>query len=56
MLLIGDTIHDYETAKELNCNVVLVSYDHQNKKRLALNNVNVFDSVQELDDFFNNNV
>lgn len=33
-LIVGDTIHDYEVAKELGCQVILVSSGHQNSKRL----------------------
>lgn len=34
ILLVGDTIHDYEVASELGCAVVLVADGHQEKERL----------------------
>lgn len=34
ILLIGDTVHDYEVAKELGCECVLIASGHQSKKEL----------------------
>jgi phosphoglycolate phosphatase len=34
ILLIGDTIHDYEVAKEINSDCILISHGHQDEERL----------------------
>jgi phosphoglycolate phosphatase len=34
ILLIGDTIHDYEVAEEINANCILISHGHQDEERL----------------------
>ncbi len=34
ILLIGDTIHDYEVAKEINSDCILLSHGHQDEERL----------------------
>jgi phosphoglycolate phosphatase len=34
LLLIGDTIHDYEVAKEINSDCILMSHGHQDEARL----------------------
>jgi len=34
ILLIGDTIHDYEVAKEINSDCILISQGHQDEERL----------------------
>lgn len=33
-IFVGDTLHDYEVAKELGARSILISRGHQNKKRL----------------------
>ncbi|MCW8804831.1 MAG: HAD family hydrolase, partial [Ignavibacteriaceae bacterium] len=33
-LLIGDTIHDYEVAREINSDCILMSHGHQDEERL----------------------
>lgn len=55
IMLIGDTVHDYETARELNCDVVLVSYGHQSKETLKYCNTIILDTVQDLKDYLLNN-
>ncbi len=48
-LLIGDTLHDYETAKAMNVDCALVARGHQAKNVLLKNaGVNVYDSLEEL--------
>ena len=47
-LIVGDTIHDYEVAKELGCQVILVSSGHQNSKRLKALGVPVVEGLDEL--------
>ena len=34
ILLVGDTIHDYEVAKEINSDCILLSHGHQDEERL----------------------
>ena len=47
-LLIGDTLHDYEVAKELGCHCLLVSNGHQSKERLLKTNALIVDQITEL--------
>ena len=48
IVLIGDTEHDAEVAKELNIDCFLVSYGHCTKEKLLKTGFNVFDSVSDL--------
>ena len=48
VLLIGDTIHDYEVAKGLNIDCVLVSNGHQNNEKLNSLNIPVIKNLKEL--------
>jgi phosphoglycolate phosphatase len=34
VLMIGDTIHDFEVAQKMNCQCILVAHGHQSKERL----------------------
>lgn len=45
MLLIGDTLHDLEVAKELGVDCVLVASGHQSKKRLVKETEWVYDNL-----------
>lgn len=47
-LLIGDTLHDSEVAKEIGCNCVLIAAGHQSAERLKYTGLPVYAS---LDDF-----
>lgn len=47
-LIVGDTIHDYEVAQELGCQVILVSSGHQDSKRLKSLGVPVVQGLDEL--------
>jgi phosphoglycolate phosphatase len=47
ILLIGDTTHDFEVARELEIDCVLISHGHQDKERLMKHGVPVFDSFNE---------
>ena len=49
ILLIGDTIHDYEVAKSLGVNCVLISSGHQSKERLLKTGVQVFETLSEME-------
>jgi len=48
VLLIGDTIHDYEVAEALNTDCLLVSNGHQNNEKLKSLNVPVFNNLEEI--------
>ncbi len=43
-LMIGDTLHDYEIAKALNIDVMLIGRGHQSKLRLGKTGLPVYDS------------
>ncbi len=47
-LLVGDTIHDYEVAMELGCQVILLSSGHQDSSRLKSLGVPVVEGLDEL--------
>jgi len=48
ILMIGDTVHDYEVAKAMGADCVLFSGGHQNKTKLLSCGVSVFDSMYNL--------
>jgi phosphoglycolate phosphatase len=48
-LMIGDTIHDYEVAKEVGCKCMLVANGHQSKQRLLKSGAQVFDRLDEIE-------
>ena len=48
ILLIGDTSHDYEVAKEINSECILISHGHQDEERLLKLNVPVVKDFNEL--------
>ncbi|MDR2558868.1 MAG: HAD hydrolase-like protein [Oscillospiraceae bacterium] len=47
-LLVGDTEHDFETAKRLGADCILISNGHQSKERLATLGVPVLDSISDV--------
>ena len=47
-LIIGDTVHDYDVAKEIGADCVLVSSGHQSKNKLLAVTDHVIDSINEL--------
>ena len=49
VVLIGDTDHDFEVAKKLNIDCILVSSGHQSNKRLKSLTNNVIETLSELD-------
>ena len=53
MLCIGDSTHDFEVAKALNADCVLMSYGHFTKNRLAATHAKVFDHMDELIHYLN---
>ncbi len=48
VLLIGDTIHDYEVAEGLKTDCLLVSNGHQNNEKLKSLNIPVIKNLKEL--------
>ena len=48
ILLIGDTIHDFEVAKEIGADCLLISNGHQTRERLLTCGVPVLDSIREI--------
>jgi phosphoglycolate phosphatase len=48
ILLIGDTIHDYEVAREINSDCILISQGHQDEERLLKQGVPVAKNFIEL--------
>lgn len=49
---IGDTLHDYEVARQMGCRCVLVAQGHQSAGRLAQSGAPVLPSLFELPGFF----
>jgi len=47
-LLIGDTLHDEEVAKELGCDTLLIAQGHQSKKILSKSGTNTLNNLKEL--------
>jgi phosphoglycolate phosphatase len=47
-LLIGDTMHDYETAKALGADCILIANGHQSKEKLLKLGVPVLNNIMEL--------
>ncbi len=48
ILLIGDTIHDYEVAREINSDCILMSHGHQDEERLLKLGIPVVNNFNEL--------
>ena len=48
ILLVGDTIHDYEVAKEINSDCILMSQGHQDEERLLKLGIPVAKNFKEL--------
>jgi phosphoglycolate phosphatase len=53
-ILIGDTIHDFEVAKSLGIQCLLLSHGHQSPTRLASTRVPVLESYADIKDHLNN--
>ncbi|HRY32333.1 MAG TPA: HAD hydrolase-like protein [Bacteroidales bacterium] len=52
-LIIGDTLHDYEVARETSCHCLLVSAGHQERERLLSSGQTVVKSLEDLPSLFN---
>jgi phosphoglycolate phosphatase len=48
ILLIGDTLHDFEVANEIGVDCILVSQGHQDKERLSKSGATVVNNLTEL--------
>jgi phosphoglycolate phosphatase len=48
LVLIGDTVHDFEVATELGCQCVLIADGHQSKEVLQATGALIIDSISEL--------
>lgn len=48
VLLIGDTIHDFEVAEAIGCHCLLVANGHQSHERLSETGCEVLDSLSEI--------
>lgn len=48
ILFVGDTCHDYETAKAIGCDIALVSRGHNTAEILRNTGAPVFNSISEL--------
>ena len=53
VLLVGDTVHDFETAKKLGCDCVLYLSGHQSRERLLKLGVPTIESLHELKGYIN---
>lgn len=53
VLFIGDTEHDYDTAKAIGCDCVLVARGHNSRKRLEKTGCRVYDDLAFLRDTVN---
>lgn len=51
MVLIGDTLHDYEVAESIGTECILIANGHQGKDRLLSCNVPVLDSITDLKEY-----
>ncbi len=48
VLLIGDTVHDFEVSQEIGANCILIAEGHQSKQKLVECGVMVFDNLVQL--------
>lgn len=48
VLLVGDTIHDYEVSQEIACDCLIVANGHQSYERLASLNVEIVNSLSDV--------
>lgn len=54
ILLVGDTTHDFEVAKAIGADCVLVSGGHQTTERLQQCQITVLDSINQVPGFWDN--
>jgi len=48
LVLIGDTVHDFEVATELGCQCILIANGHQSREVLQATGVLVIDRLEQL--------
>ena len=48
VVLIGDTVHDFEVAHELGCRCILIANGHQSRQILESTGVHVIDEIGQL--------
>jgi phosphoglycolate phosphatase len=48
IILIGDTVHDFEVAEEVGCRCILVADGHQSEERLKATGAEVVDTLVDL--------
>ena len=48
VLMIGDTVHDFEVAENIGCDCILIARGHNSKERLLSTGAIVLDSIEEL--------
>jgi phosphoglycolate phosphatase len=48
VLLIGDTIHDYDVSKHMGCDCLLVANGHNSYERLAKLGIEVISTLKEI--------
>jgi phosphoglycolate phosphatase len=48
IVLIGDTIHDYDVANDLEIKSILIANGHQNRERLLVCNVPILNDIREI--------
>ncbi len=49
IVMIGDTVHDYDVAVHMGIDIVLLAHGHHHKSRLEKCNATVLSSIQELE-------
>lgn len=54
--LIGDTLHDLEAAKALDCECLFVSSGHQNEEILKKSGCNIFENIAQAADYIAENI
>ncbi len=48
VLMVGDTVHDFEVAHNIGCDCILIARGHNSKDRLLTTGAVVLDSIEEL--------
>ena len=51
VVFVGDTVHDWQTARSVGCRCVLIAGGHQSRERLAATGTPVLDDIRELPAF-----
>lgn len=52
LCFIGDTVHDFEVAEQLQCKCILIANGHQSKQRLQKTGCIVLNELSELANYF----